>query len=228
MSAQPHVVVDAATDRELRRMALIHRRAALAVLPVQRRGHTRSRVQRSSARDNAQVPHTTRPATVDDAEAVASLVHLAYRSDESRTGWTTEADLVGGQRTDPAMVRELVTTPGTVVLLRLDDDGSLLASCQLERRDDEAYLGMFAVRPGLQGQGLGREMLEAAVAHARSTWGSVHLHITVLNLRPELIAWYERCGFVMTGEEHPFPYGDERYGQPQRDDLVLLGMVRTI
>lgn len=169
-----------------------------------------------------------RVATVDDAEAVAALVHTAYRSDESRTGWTTEADLVGGQRVDAAMVRELVTSPTGVVLVADADDGTLLTCCHLERRDDVAYLGMFAVRPGRQGQGTGRLMLNAAEAHARDAWGARAVEISVINHRHELLAWYERCGFERTGVEHAFPYGDERYGLPRRDDLVLLEMVKPL
>lgn len=169
----------------------------------------------------------TRTATVDDAAAVADLVHRAYRSDESRTGWTTEADLVGGQRVDAAMVGELVTSPTGVVLVAEDDDG-LLACCHLERRDAVAYLGMFAVRPRHQGRGTGRAMLAAAEEYSLMTWGATSLEISVINHRHELIAWYERCGFTRTGVAHAFPYGDERYGLPRRDDLVLLEMVKPL
>jgi GNAT superfamily N-acetyltransferase len=173
-------------------------------------------------------PLTVRPATVADAEAVAALVHSAYRSEESRRGWTTEADLVGGQRADPAMIRHVVGLPDDVVLTAVDADDRPFACCHLERRDDAAYLGMFAVRPGAQGQGVGRAMLRAAEGYARDRWGSVRVEITVLNHRPELMAWYERCGFRATGESHPFPYEDNRFGRPHRPDLVLLGMVKAI
>ncbi len=176
----------------------------------------------------SQIALDVRPATVDDAEAVAALVHSAYRSDESRRGWTTEADLVGGQRADPAMVRHLVGLPDDEVLLAVGDDGVPFACCHLERRDEGAYLGMFAVRPSAQGSGVGRAMLAAAEGWARDRWGARTLAITVLNHRPELLAWYERCGFTRTGEEHEFPYEDRRFGEPFRPDLVLLGMTKPI
>jgi len=175
-----------------------------------------------------QTPLDVRPATVDDAEAVAELVHSAYRSDESRRGWTTEADLVGGQRADPAMIRHLVGLPDDEVLLAVDPDGAPYACCHLERRDRGAYLGMFAVRPGMQGSGVGRGMLAAAEAWARDRWDATTLDITVLNHRPELMAWYERIGFTPTGEDHPFPYEDRRFGEPRVPDLVLLGMRKPI
>jgi GNAT superfamily N-acetyltransferase len=176
----------------------------------------------------SQTPLDVRAATVEDAEAIAALVHSAYRSEESRRGWTTEADLVGGQRADPAMIRHVVGLPDDVVLVAVADDGVPYACCHLERRDGGAYLGMFAVRPSVQGGGVGRGMLAAAERWARDHWGSGSLEITVLNHRPELMAWYERCGFRPTGEEHPFPYEDNRFGEPRRPDLVLLGMAKAI
>jgi ribosomal protein S18 acetylase RimI-like enzyme len=174
------------------------------------------------------LPLTVRPATVEDAEAVSDLVHSAYRSEESRRGWTTEADLVGGQRADTAMVRHIVGLPDDVVLIAVDDADVPFACCHLERRDEGAYLGMFAVRPTAQGRGVGRGMLGAAEAYARDRWGATTLQITVLNHRPELQAWYERLGFAFTGERHEFPYGDQRFGVPQRPDLALLAMVKPI
>lgn len=172
-----------------------------------------------------------RIATVQDAEAVSALVHSAYRSEESRTGWTTEADLVGGQRTDRDMVAELITRPSSVVLLALASQGPdspLLACCHLERHGSSAHLGMFAVRPGQQGSGVGRMMLDAAASWAQDTWGAQTLELTVLDRRPELIAWYQRRGFVLTGEQQPFPSHDPRFGTPRYPDLALLGMRRVL
>ena len=190
-------------------------------------------------------PIAVRLATPHDAEAVAGLVHSAYRSEESRRGWTTEADLIGGQRTDAAMVGELIEGPTSIVLVGVrdpDDRGDLpepegtvttepqpvLACCLLEHRGDAAYLGMFAVRPGLQGRGVGRAMLHAAEEVAGTHWAVRTVQLTVLDRRPELIAWYERCGFALTGERHTFPYGDERFGVPHHDDLALLGMSKEL
>ncbi len=169
-----------------------------------------------------------RLATDADSDEIASLVHAAYRSDESRTGWTTEADLVGGQRIDAPMVRDLLAEPTGVVLVGDGDDGTLLTCCHLERRDDVAYLGLFAVRPGRQGRGTGRAMLDAATRYVRETWGSPALELSVINHRHELIAWYERRGFSRTGVEQDFPYGDERFGLPRRDDIVFVQMVKPL
>jgi GNAT superfamily N-acetyltransferase len=170
-----------------------------------------------------------RRASPADADAIVALAHLAYRGESSRAGWTTEADLLDGGRTDAPMVRELIAAERSVVLVADDpaEPGSLLACCHLERRPDSAYLGLFAVSPGMQGRGLGTSMLAAAEDLARD-WRVGRLELTVLNHRPELLAWYERLGFTMTGGTVPFPYGDERYGVPRRPDLVLQAMAKPL
>ncbi len=171
-----------------------------------------------------------RPATTTDVADVVALVQSAYRGDASRAGWTTEADLLGGQRVDEEMVRALVVRPGSTVLVLdgTDDDGALVACCHVEQRtDDTWYVGMLAVRPAAQARGLGRVMLAAAEEHARRD-GARRLEMTVIAQRAELIAWYERHGFADTGERSPFPYGDERYGLPQRPDLEFRHLARSL
>jgi len=162
-------------------------------------------------------------ATDADLDAIADLVNSAYRGDSSRAGWTTEADYLGGQRTDAERLREQLTaTPGAVMLTLRDDDATLLGSVWLEPRGaDVWYLGMFTIRPDIQAQGLGRTLLDEAERFARAR-GAGRMRISVIQLRESLIAWYERRGFRATGESVPFPYGDERNGIPLRDDLQLL------
>ncbi|MFG3052507.1 GNAT family N-acetyltransferase [Kitasatospora sp. NPDC048239] len=159
-----------------------------------------------------------RTATTADVPALVELVESAYRGDSSRAGWTTEADLLEGQRTDAEGVTAAVTHSDGVVLLA-ERAGELLACCQLERRGERAYFGMFSVRPGRQGGGVGRLVLAEAERVAAEEWGVAELEMTVIEQRSDLIAWYERRGFRRTGVYTPFPYGDERFGVPLRPDL---------
>lgn len=168
-----------------------------------------------------------RDAVEADVSAVVPLVESAYRGDSSRTGWTTEADILEGQRTDPQGVREVIAAPGSRLLL-VERDGELIGCCQLEHRDEAAYFGMFAVRPGVQGGGLGRQILAEAERQARETWGVREMHMTVISVRDELIAYYERRGYRRTGRMTPFPYGDERFGLPQRADLQFELLVKVL
>jgi GNAT superfamily N-acetyltransferase len=187
-------------------------------------------------------PLSLRPAVAADAEALAALVNSAYRGDSSRAGWTTEADLLGGQRTDPAALREFILageTAGDRVLLVHDGAGTLGtpgvepgtgpdACVQLERRGGEAYLGMLTVRPTRQAGGLGRRLLTAAEGWAKARWGCGAVVMTVIPQRVELIAWYARRGYRATGETEPFPYGDTRFGEPRRPDLGFVVLRKTL
>ena len=161
-----------------------------------------------------------REATATDAPALVALINSAYRGDSSKAGWTTEADLLDGQRTDLEWLAEMISTPGSVILVRELDQ--LLGGCvYLKRTGDECYLGLLTVRPTLQSGGIGRQLLDAAEQWASEHWASRAVHMTVIVQRVELIAWYERRGYVRTGERQPFPYGDERFGVPRRADLAF-------
>jgi len=170
---------------------------------------------------------TFRDAGEADVAAAVALVESAYRGDASRAGWTTEADLLAGQRTDPDGVRAVIDAPDSRLLLA-ERDGALVACCQLERRGATAYFGMFAVDPTIQGGGLGSVVIAEAERLARAEWGAVALEMTVLAQRSELIAYYERRGYARTGETSPFPYGDERFGIPQRDDLHFVHLRKPL
>ncbi|MDN3272378.1 GNAT family N-acetyltransferase [Streptomyces sp. MA15] len=170
---------------------------------------------------------TFRRATDADVDALVELIESAYRGESSRAGWTTEADILHGQRTDPEGVLEAVKAPDSR-LLTVERDGRIVACCQLEHRGDHAYFGMFAVSPAFQGAGLGRAVIAEAERQAREDWGVTGMHMTVISVREDLIAWYERRGYRRTGRTTPFPYGDERFGIPLRDDLEFELLVKEL
>ena len=170
---------------------------------------------------------TFRDATDADVDALVELIESAYRGESSRAGWTTEADILDGQRTDRDGVLEVVKAADSR-LLTVEREGRIVACCQLEHRGDHAYFGMFAVSPALQGAGLGRTVIAEAERQAREGWGVTEMHMTVISLREDLIAWYERRGYRRTGRTTPFPYGDERFGIPQRDDLEFELLVKEL
>ncbi|MEU6679893.1 GNAT family N-acetyltransferase [Streptomyces sp. NPDC046925] len=170
---------------------------------------------------------TFRSATEADVDVLVPLIESAYRGDSSRAGWTTEADILQGQRTDPRGVLDVIESPVSK-LLTVERAGEIVACCQLEHRGEHAYFGMFAVSPALQGAGLGKVIMAEAERTAREAWGVREMHMTVISVREDLIAWYERRGYRRTGKMTPFPYGDERFGIPQRDDLQFELLVKTL
>ncbi|GAB3735264.1 GNAT family N-acetyltransferase [Nocardiopsis nanhaiensis] len=168
-----------------------------------------------------------RVATPSDVSALVDLVNSTYRGDSSRRGWTTEADLLDGQRVDPDIMAELLGRTNTLVLVG-ESEGQIVACCELQRSINGAYFGMFSVRPELQGAGLGRIVLAEAERMASREWGCRLMRMKVLKQRPELIAWYERLGYTSTGKTEPFPYGDEDFGLPKRDDLAFVELTREL
>jgi GNAT superfamily N-acetyltransferase len=167
-------------------------------------------------------------AVPDEVELVVALVESAYRGDASRVGWTTEADLLDGQRTDRREVTELIDDPAARLVLACEADE--VVACVLVRQEavGVAHIGLFAVRPTRQGKGTGALLLACAEHVAREEYGATHAKMTVIEQRPELIAWYARRGYRLTGKTEPFPYGDERFGVPRRDDLRFLVLEKPL
>jgi len=159
-----------------------------------------------------------RDATQADVPALVKLVTSAYRGDTSRVGWTTEADVLDGSRIDPQVLGEDIARDRSRILL-LERDGELLSCAHVCEDAGAGYFGMFAVKPTLQGGGIGKQVMVEAERIVRDEWQLPVMRMTVIDLRTELIAFYERRGYRRTGVFKPFPYGDERFGIPRRDDL---------
>jgi GNAT superfamily N-acetyltransferase len=174
-------------------------------------------------------PPTFRAATPDDVATVVDLVESAYRGERSKAGWTTEAELLGGQRTDAEAIAAVISAADSRLLLASDEHGDVIACCVIQqRRDGHSFFGTFAVRPGLQGGGVGKQVLAEAERVARDEWACDTIEMTVIGQREDLIAWYARRGYAATGEMRPFPYGDERFGLPQRDDLYFVVLTKSL
>lgn len=159
-----------------------------------------------------------RAATLADIPALVALVTSAYRGDSSRQGWTTEADILDGNRIAPEVLQEDIERPRSRVLVG-EHEGRILACAHVCDNDGIGYFGMFAVRPDLQNAGLGRQVLAEAERVAREEWQLELMHMTVIDIRSELIDWYVRRGYRRTGIRKPFPATDPRFGLPKRDDL---------
>ena len=168
-----------------------------------------------------------RAATVDDIPALVDLVTSAYRGEVSKQGWTTEADFLEGNRIDAGVLRQDIERPRSRVLIAELDD-SILACAHVCEENGAGYFGMFSVKPDLQGGGVGKMVMAEAERVVREDWGLPAMRMTVIDIRDELIAWYERRGYCRTGIKKPFPYGDPRYGIPKRDDLRFEVLEKTL
>ena len=146
-----------------------------------------------------------RPATLADLPALHAVIERAYRGDSARQGWTHEADLVSGTRTDMPTLQAIVADPQQALLTLFEGRSPLGCVNVANRGDGLAYLGLLCIEPARQADGLGNLLLAAAEAHARDLFGCSCIEMTVLEQRRELIAYYERRGWRRTGERRPFP-----------------------
>jgi GNAT superfamily N-acetyltransferase len=168
-----------------------------------------------------------RAATQSDIEMIHRLVNSAYRGESSKKGWTTEADILDGQRTDPKKLQEMMEEQYARIELMLDDSGVLMGTVFLRKDGESCYLGMLTVNPDGQGKGIGKLLMDHSEVLAKS-WGCSQMRMTVIHLRSELIAYYERRGYVLTGAFEPFPEDDPRFGIPKVKGMRLVEMVKKI
>jgi ribosomal protein S18 acetylase RimI-like enzyme len=167
-------------------------------------------------------------ARLSDVTTIVELVNSAYRGESSRAGWTTEADILGGQRTDTDEISSLIKTKDSVILLCLCKD-VVIGSVHLEKLDSgTAYLGMLVIKPTLQSQGLGKRFMGQAEEFTRAEWGIKRIQMQVITLRDELISYYQRRGYQLTGEVRPFPEFDPKFGLPKVKGLNLSVMEKIL
>lgn len=164
-------------------------------------------------------------ATLADVPQLNTLVNSAYRGESSKKGWTTEADLLGGIRTDEQVLTSLINKEHSVLLLYKNND-TIVGCVNLQQHDNKLYLGMLTVNPDLQGGGVGKILLKASEDYAKEK-ACTKIYMTVISIRKELISWYERHGYKDTGERKPFPMNDPKFGLPKRD-LEFIVMEKMI
>lgn len=162
------------------------------------------------------------PATEQDVSGITALVNSAYRGEQSKKGWTTEADLIEGEaRTDEGSVRELMQSKDAVFLKYTGEQNKILGCVFLHKQETRLYLGMLSVSPLIQARGIGKELMKGAIAHAKKM-GCKSIYMNVISLRHELISWYEKQGYKKTGATEPFPT-DDRFGKPTQSlEFVVL------
>jgi len=157
----------------------------------------------------------------NDVTELNALVNSAYRGESSKQGWTTEADLLGGQRTDEDMLQDMIS-PSNATMLKAVSKNKIVGCVYLRQDHDRLYLGMLTVQPTLQSTGIGKQLLKAAEQQARDA-SCRAVYMTVITVRTELIEWYLRNGYTRTDERQPFKVGDPRYGIPKQPiEFVVL------
>ena len=189
-----------------------------------------------------------RVASHADIPAVETLLNQCYRSEQ---GWTNEAHLIAGIRTTQAELQQVIDDDSHYLFVYPQthngqrdgtETGEILACIAVKFERDlnadalpialpVAYIGMFAVHPKHQGQGVGDTLLQAVETFAHRHLGndkhkqSYQLQMSVLEQRPELLAYYQRRGYQPTGETIAFPE-DGNNGEPLQQGLKLMVLAK--
>ena len=165
-----------------------------------------------------------RVAGASDAPAITALIEEGYRGEESRRGWTSEAHLIEGNRTSVAEIEALIAAPNARFIMAFDK--SALIGCALIKNESgEGYFGMFAVKPARQGGGHGKQILAHAERKIRDLWNCPRIAMTVISIREDLVAYYERRGYTVTGTK-PFPF--DREPGAKRTDFHFVVLTKVL
>ena len=173
----------------------------------------------------ARMPLELRVACEADAKEIAALVNRAYRPSSKDAGWTHEARLVAGERTTTEQVLSLFHEQSTILLLCLGP--KIVACVHVQGGQSGAYIGMLATDPKLQAQGLGKQILLHGETYAQEHFEASVLKMSVLSSRPELLAFYERRGYVLTGEVEEYPLS-AGVGQPMVAGIQVLSLAKML
>lgn len=181
---------------------------------------------------NLETSYAVRPAVKSDFPTLVKLINSAYRGESGRIGWTTESDLLLGQRIDIEMLSEISNLEKNVVLVAQNQCNEVVGCVHVKSDESyesevQCYLGLLTVDVHLQSRGVGKILLESAENFAKTEFHTKSMKMQVISVRSELIAWYIKNGYCLTGETIPFPYGNLRFGQPLRDDLMFVVLVKS-
>jgi ribosomal protein S18 acetylase RimI-like enzyme len=161
-----------------------------------------------------------------DVPPLVALIERAYRSPETAGSWVSEAHLLKGPRTSNAEISDLIAQPDSRFLIAARN-GRIAGCCLIQRLGTtectagdigkgSAYFGMFAIDPAIHSTGLGKQILAEAERRVRDLWGASAMVMTVINVRDQLIEYYKRRGYRLTGAAMPFPF-TETSGEVTRD-----------
>ena len=162
-------------------------------------------------------------ATISDAKVIAELIHSAYREVGSRAGWTTEEHLVDGERVSTKEVEEIIQQAHSFFILAVVENQ--IQGCVHFKHESAqiSYLGLLAVKPKLQARGLGKALILEVERMAHES-GRAIIRMTVIDVRSELISFYQRRGYQLTGVVVPFPLPELM----KKKEISLLEMQKDL
>lgn len=170
------------------------------------------------------VQFAMRSAKVSDVPALLQLVEDAYRGGKATVAWKNEHDRVTGPRTSKNELSRYITSTESSILVLESGNGTFAGCVCVEKQGADAHIGLLAVNPSFQNQGVGRRLLEDAESYGQAQFGCTSGVMWVLSGRDELLEFYRRRGYEKTGETVPFPA--EEYGVTLLKGAPLFTVIR--
>jgi N-acetylglutamate synthase-like GNAT family acetyltransferase len=159
-------------------------------------------------------------ASTEQSEEITALVNSVYRGDNSRKGWTTEADFLDGIRITEEKVAEIVSAENNVIILAVLDS-KIIGCVHLEKKGDYCWLGLLSVDVNCQTYGIGRMLIQTCETFAREKFACNEMKMKVVGIRTELIEYYKRRGYQLTGEREDFKASRDTFGEPKTRKLYF-------
>lgn len=150
-------------------------------------------------------------AELKNAGKITDLVNSVYRGENSKKGWTTEADFLSGIRITEEKVKEIIELKDNVVITAISG-GNLIGCVHLENAGSYSYLGMLSVDVNFQDKGIGKMLINECERYTREVLGLNEIKMKVISRRAELIEYYNRRGYVSTGELEEFGASGDTFG----------------
>ena len=108
-----------------------------------------------------------RPALVTDADACGEVIFAAFKGIDERHGFPNLFTSARQGAYIAKLFTELVSMHGIVA----EDDGRVVGAVFLDVGDPINSVGLISVDPAAQRRGIGRQLMEAAIAHAGDARG---------------------------------------------------------
>lgn len=155
---------------------------------------------------------TLKIAVETDAERISALVNSVYRGENSKKGWTTEAGFLEGIRITTEKVKEIIRRGSDIIILAYLNE-VFIGCVHLENKGNYSMLGMLSVDVDFQDKGAGKILISKCERYTKDVYGCREIRMKVISRRIELIEYYKRRGYVLTGEREEFGTSGETFGE---------------
>ncbi|MFW2075306.1 GNAT family N-acetyltransferase [Acinetobacter gerneri] len=165
----------------------------------------------------------------NDIPNLVRLINNAYRNNIDKS-WTNETQYVSGSRITQDQLFEELNKPGFLLMVIEGPDTrskQLIACIGITFYETYAEIGTFCIDSSFQQAGIGKTLLGRAEQFLQIYNSNIKaINMYVLNVREELIQYYERRGYKKTGLIEDYPL-DANLGMPLLD-LNLIEMQKTL